>query len=532
MVRQAISWAFVVTIVVLWEAGALAGDSGGFLSDGASLGPAPLPPGSGLEGDVSSVEAAISQWEPAPQAYPTMAAMFAAEVAQQPAPVDPCCDPAKRKALAKAVAGAYKGLYYDNKFDYLRDPCYNDWHLGESGKRLPVGRFGTFDIGGEYRLRYHGERNMRGLGLTGRDDSFLLHRFRLYANLELGDRFRAYAEGIDAHSNYEVFGPRPIEENRTELQNLFGDVKLWEGGRGDAWARVGRQELLYGAERTVSPLDWANTRRTFEGYNVMWQGRKWDIDAFYVNPISPVNGRLDTPDQSREFWGVYSSYKAWKHTQAEFYFLRLDESERTPFNFNTFGTRLKAERGVWLGEFEGGYQFGDFGAADHSTGAFTTGLGRKFPGVTWTPALWLYYDWAEGDDVQGNGYHHMFPLSHKYLGFMDLFGRRNIQDLNVLLTAQPRKKLKLLAWWHTFWLQRGDDVPYTVVMTPYVATPGGSKELGQEIDLVAKYKITPRSDILFGYSHFFSGDWFSTNPSPAAFDGDADFYYTQFAMKF
>ena len=191
---------------------------------------------------------------------------------------------------------------------------------------------------------------------------------------------------------------------------------------------------------------------------------------------------------------------------------------------------------MWEGWVAG--QFGEVAGASQSAWAYTFGVGRNFPCVFWTPTLWAYFDFATGDK-DGNGYHHFFPLSHKYLGFMDFFGRRNIQDVNFLLTAKPAKKLKLLAWWHIFRLQNIADIPYSVVMGPSPApvpgaalVPGGSSDLGQELDLVASYNITDRTNLVLGYSHFWAGDFFSTNPSPGLFDGDADFYYVQFTENF
>ena len=437
----------------------------------------------------------------------------------------------KRKALDKSAAGAYKGVYYDNNFNYLNDPSYTGRLLGEALKRNSLGNNWIVDFGGEYRLRHHSERNHRSLGLTGVSDDFLLHRFRLYGNAEYSDSARVYAELLHANSQYETIGPRPIEENRVDILNLFADARLRDTGNGELWLRLGRQELLYDAQRTVSPLDWANTRRTFDGVKLLWKGANWDIDAFYTRPVLVDPIGFDDSDQSQEFMGIYSTYKASKTQKANLYYLRLNESDNTPFHFDTLGARWTGEKGPWLAEMEGAVQFGQYGADNHEAGAFTTGIGRKMARVRWTPTLWVYYDWASGDPVQGNGYHHMFPLAHKYLGFMDLFGRRNIQDLNLLLTAQPHKRLKLLLWWHTFWLQSNADVPYNVVMGPEVANAGGSNRLGQEIDLTASISLAPRADLLLGYSHFFSGAFYDTNPG-AAYAGDADFFYTQFALKF
>ncbi len=116
---------------------------------------------------------------------------------------------------------------------------------------------------------------------------------------------------------------------------------------------------------------------------------------------------------------------------------------------------------------------------------------------------------------------------------MDLYGRRNIETVNLLLTAKPHEKLTLLAWYYYFWLQTGKDVPYNIDMTPFAGLSGGqagSRDLGHEIDLTATYAFTPRLGALIGYSHFFSGKFYSTSPVPS--DGDANFLYTQVTLDF
>jgi len=441
------------------------------------------------------------------------------------------CNRKRQSELNAAVAGAHKGLFYNNDFSYLEDRCYDDWWPGDRFKRNRFGSCWTWDIGGQYRMRLHNERHHRGLGLTGRNDDFLLHRTRLYGNLEFGDRFRAYAEYLDAESNYEDFAPRPIEVNRSDIQNLFGDLKVFQNDDGRLWLRAGRQELLYGAQRTISPLDWANTRRTFEGYKAFWKGTQWDVDAFYVRPIDPLPNQFDSPDHDREFMGVYAAYKGLENESLDLYYLAFN-NERDPFKYDTWGARYSGSRGAWLWEFEGAYQSGSFRGADHDAGFWVVGLGRKMECAPWKPTVWIYYDWASGDDIQGNGFDHLFPLAHKYLGFMDLFGRRNIEDANLLVTAQPHEKLKLLLWYHYFNLENGNDVPYNVNMTPFnAANPPASEDLGHELDLLASWTINARMNLLFGYSHFFAGSYYKNTPG-VPFRGDADFYYTQFTFNF
>ncbi len=447
-----------------------------------------------------------------------------------------CCD------CAKAGSASHKVVFYDNNFDYLCDSC-GCAYLGDRLKRLPIGNCWTVDVGGQYRMRYQSEQNIsplatvpNGLGLTGDDDDFLLHRTRLYVNAEYGQHLRFYGEMLDAAHELGNGAPRSIEENRTELQNLFLELRGMNVGRGTLGARVGRQEIMLGAQRLVSPLDWANTRRTFDGARLMYQGDSWDVDGFWLRPMNYDANAFDSPNLNRQFYGAYGTYKGFCHDKLEAYWLAIDYEDvgASGIRYDTLGSRYYGTRGNWLFEFEGGVQFGENSdGSDHSAGFATGGVGREFPCALFSPTLWGYYDWASGDNTVGNGFHHMEPLAHQYLGFMDLFGRRNIQDLNLQATAQLTQKTKLLVWYHYFMLANQNDVPYNVDMSNFAGLtgPSGSKELGHEVDILLTYNIAPRSSILLGYSHFFAGDFYGTTAG-TPFDGDADFAYVQWHLNF
>ncbi len=488
----------------------------------------------------------VAQETQAPAAEP-MADDMPADDMMLPAVDDVACPPVDKKAaeakkkkaaaLKKAVANAYGPVFYANNFDYLCDPAYDDWHLGEALKRNCLGEWGILDVGGQYRARLHNERNFRGLGLTGVDDDFLLHRTRLYANLEAGDRFRFFGEFIDAESNYENFPSRGIEVNRADMQNLFVDARILDDvAGGSLTARIGRQELIYGNQRLVSPLDWANTRRTFEGLNFVFRSDDWAIDGFLTRPVIVDPNNFDSADYGQGFDGIYASYKGIENQTVDAYYLYYNNDNLGPAEYyvNTLGSRWQGSKEQWMWEVEGAFQFGqNFDGSDHNAGFFVTGLGRNFEHC-WKPALWVYYDYATGGDVLGGrqGFDHLFPLGHKYHGFMDLYARSNIQTPNVLLTAAPHEKWRVQLWYHYFMLQNINDTPYNINMSPFA--PGSapaSTDLGHEIDFTVQYLITARMDLLFGYSHFFHGEYYDLTPG-VPYRGDADFFYTQFQMNF
>jgi Alginate export len=473
-------------------------------------------------------------------------------VAEPAAATDPkAAEAAKKKAAAekkkkaaelkKAVATAYAPVFYNNKFDYLKNPAYKDHHFGEGLKQQPLGDHMMLDIGGQYRARLHNERNFRGLGLTGNDDDFLLHRTRLYSNLKIGDNLRFFGEFIDAESNYENFAPRGIEVNRADMQNLFVDARLSECfAGGETTVRLGRQELLYGAQRTVSPLDWANTRRTFEGLNLMYRSDDWAIDGFLTRPVIVNSEKFDSPSYDQSFDGIYATYKGKKDQTFDFYYLYFS-NENLPtvsgtngIHYSTLGSRWAGSQDDFLWEAEGAYQLGENdNGSSHNAGFFMTGIGKKIQ-HDWKPTLWGYFDFSTGGNALGQrqGYDHLFPLGHKYHGFMDLFARSNIITPNVLLEAQPHEKVKLSAWYHYFYLQNGNDSPYNVNMSAFNgANKPASRDLGHELDFTFQYLISPRSDLLFGYSHFFQGDYYNLTPGVPSRSG-ADFFYTQYSLNF
>ena len=144
---------------------------------------------------------------------------------------------------------------------------------------MPVdncGCYGSLDVGGQLRLRYHHEigmgQDLAGPGVLRFEDTvhdFLLTRMRLYDKLarramQLGFMLRASLPTLPTTTAPICRGS--IDRNFGDFLNGFIDYSPDDC----LTLRVGRQELLYGAERLISPLDWANTRRTFEGVKLMY----------------------------------------------------------------------------------------------------------------------------------------------------------------------------------------------------------------------------------------------------------------------
>ena len=240
-----------------------------------------------------------------------------------------------------------------------------------------------------------------------------------------------------------------------------------------------------------------------------------------------------------DFYGLYASGDT-RFGKTDLYYIGLDNSTAN-FSYHTLGKRVSGTRHGLLYDFESGVQFGEnTNGSNHSALFYTAGLGKKLNLCTrcgpWNLTVWFWYDFASGEDNPANvgrgddSFDHLFPLAHKYNGFMDLFGRRNLNDVNVqFITPFMSKKVSMILWYHYFFLDER-TTPYGVTMAPFSANVAGDRELGHEIDVLFKVALNPRNSMLLGYSYFSAGDYYDTTTVPT--NEDAQFFYMQYQTRF
>lgn len=450
----------------------------------------------------------------------------------------------KGKELDKPPFYPYRGVFYDNDFRYLDDPSNTDTDPLNALKRLHLGDDWLLSIGGEERVRYMNDRNGYLILTPGKSDDYTLIRSRVYMDLWYNDFFRVYAEFYDAEVTGQDLPPLPIDKNQADFLNLFADLKLAEIDGNGLYFRIGRQELLYGSQRLVSPLEWANTRRTFQGIKGFWHSDKLDIDAFWVQPIIVNPTHFDSPDDRQSFAGFWTTYRPNKDEVIDLYYLYLDNTRPTytgsygalgGYNVSTVGSRYAGNYQHVLWDFEGMYQFGDWVNQNISAESLTTGVGYDFKGLRLDPQIWVYYDFASGTKNPGTGnlhetFNQLFPLGHQYFGFLDLVGRQNIEDLHEQLTFFPTKWITAGVQYHIFWLDSARDALYNAGGATIRRDPTGAagRDVGDELDLFTTFHLSLHSDLLLGYSHLFAGSFIRNTGGPSI---GPDLFYAQYSFR-
>ena len=411
-------------------------------------------------------------------------------------------------------------------------------------KYVPLNEDGSIwaSFGGSTQLRLEGWSSFNFA--PGEDDTFLLWRMLLHGDLHFGENIRAFVEGKSAQSTDRDLpgGRRPLDVDSIDLEQAFVDVRLPFGDDAHLVFRAGRQALLFGKQRLVSPLPWANTLRRWDGFSPILTFKGWNVHGFWTNFVPVKKYEFNERDRDIEFYGVYATGKLpVPGIGLDLYYLGLEKDQPVTFNGttgkedrHTVGGRLFGDIGAtgFDYDFEGAYQFGSVGSGDVSAFMIGSQLGYTASQLWASPRFFLGFDYGSGDRSPGGDvqtFNQLFPLGHAFLGYADVVARQNVIDLNLGVSLRPLDKLTFYLAGHLFWRDSTADALYDVggaVLRD--GSLGTSREIGQEIDLVLSYRFDRHLKGELGYSHFFAGDFISESGP----DDDIDFVYVQFQHTF
>jgi hypothetical protein len=452
----------------------------------------------------------------------------------------------------------YMALRYNDDFSYLDGPpgSYRK-DFFDPIKNIHLGDDWRLSLGGELRQRWESSRNQVFSARYPFGDTFLLQRYLYHANLKYRDLFRVYVEGIDASRCFADYPQLPYQQDRFDLNQGFFDINFLIGPE-PLTLRVGRQELSYGKERLVGVLDWANVPRRFDGAKLFYHTPQFDIDAFWTKPVvfmyQPFTSRwtpqIDEgltrkPDEYREegqFFGVYSTLKGIPNHALDLYFLGLtDTGDLRNVNGHfgdltlfTMGSRLGGTIGNFDHDTEFAGQWGTWAGDEIKAWMIANEVGYTLKAVPMAPRIGTGVDFATGDKTGGDRtiqtFNQLFPTGHAFLGYMDIVGRQNVFSPNVNFSFKPLKDVTVKAFYYHFWLASDTDALYNAGGVATRRDPSGAagRDVGDEFDITANWRIDAHSSVLLGFSYFWPSSFMNkTGPSD-----DGSFYYVQYQFKF
>ena len=174
---------------------------------------------------------------------------------------------------------------------------------------------------------------------------------------------------------------------------------------------------------------------------------------------------FNTADGDTQFLGIYASgRRVASRVELDLYWLNLDRTA-TGEHHHTIGGRVgnATENSSVDYDVEASYQFGSVGEHDIRAFMLAHQVGYAIPAPT-RPRVYAGFDYASGDADPTDGtkgtFNQLFPLAHKYLGFIDLVGRQNIVAVSGGVSFTPARKLGVAVSGHHFSRAKSTDALY------------------------------------------------------------------------
>ncbi len=343
-----------------------------------------------------------------------------------------------------------------------------------------------------FRARYEGVDEDGAAGAKDKDGAALTLRSRLtlntgtYNGLSFGVEIDNVTALIDDYNDLTfdysgddsvVADPEITDINQAYLKYVRGDLK----------ATFGRQRILHNNQRFVGGVGWRQNEQTYDGVRVQYQANDaLSFDYSYIHNANRIFGDAKRgTDLGGEFHFVNAAYKLNKQHKVTAFAYMLDFDTAAALSTSTYGL-------LYSGKF--GKAFINASAASQSDNSdnpnsfdasyLNAEIGSKFGKVTVLAGYELL-----GSD-KGVGFSTPFATLHKFQGWADKFlGTPGEGVKDIYVTAKTKVKgIALAATYHN------------------LTSDTGSKDWGNELDLVAKYKFSKNYGLLIKYANYSADD--------------------------
>jgi hypothetical protein len=394
-------------------------------------------------------------------------------------------------------------------------------------------------VGGQARFRaeYRDPVAYTNAAASELDDDIYLLRLRLNLKFTVTDDIEVFIQPQDQRTLGDEASVLSDETNM-DLHQGYADFRNLAGE--PLSVRLGRQELSYGDQRLVSPLDWSNIARAWDGAKVRYAPGAWWVEGF----ATVIKEGGDAADD-QDFLGLYASYTGFAAHEFDVYVFgrvlhnNASPGETVPAAVNdrsdtTFGARMKGKESGFDYTAEGMIQRGEVGVDDIKAWAAALTLGCTFD-VVWKPRLGLEYTHASGDEDPADGeigtFDPLFPFGHYFQGFADVFAFKNGRDLAVSLKVSPAETLSVHVEVHAFRLDEERDAWYNFagVSQRRDVTGAAGEEVGSEVDLHARLAVGKHVKFWGGWSRFFAGSYVEDTPGHSR---DMNWLFLQMTVDF
>lgn len=391
-------------------------------------------------------------------------------------------------------------------FFLLYQIAYADTPVQASSTVSPV----EIKITGEYRLRGETRDGFGFSSLIPDTTNFYLQRIRIGIEAKVNDNIKIFTQLQDSR----VWGLDPVLTSTgvSTLDIHQAYVSYKNPGVFPVSFKIGRQEMSYGDQRLIGAFNWSNQGRAFDAVKVIYNNDMANIDAWSAKVSeTSVNPALVAQNKSTDtdFYGLYSTVKTV--IPIDLYALYKNDMTANK-NTTTIGSRINGKSGSFDYGAEGALQTGSAALKSVQANAYAIKAGYTFIPDMMT-RIGIEYDHGSGGGNANtiNTFDNLYPTNHPHYGLMDYFSWQNMQDIKVSLSSKIASNISIGLDYNILSLADPTDAWYGAngaARAGFGANPANTlTNVGQEIDLAAKYNIDTNMTLEAGYGIFIAGDY-------------------------
>ena len=354
-----------------------------------------------------------------------------------------------------------------------------------------------------------------GVGGEG-EDSYVLQRFQVHADLHFSEHWRLFTQLEDAR-DFSKRTTTPVDANKADLRLAFVETVETIGG-GTLKARIGRQDFAFDIQRFVSSRDGPNVRQAFDAVWADWEEGPWRFIGFLSRPVqyedehafddhSNNDFRFHTLRVERHVLGTNELSAYWslfERGSARY----LDGSGQE--HRQVFDARFAGNEGSWDWDLESMLQGGNVGSKRIRAWSVSPSLGYTFRDSPWKPRLAIQVDTASGDRRPGDTtigtFNPLFPNGY-YFSLAGYTGYANLVQIKPAVTLHPISGLSLLGGAGFQWRQTVADAVYVQPNVPVAGTAGKpDRWSGVYEQLRADYRFNANLTSAIEVVHFSIGE--------------------------
>jgi len=412
----------------------------------------------------------------------------------------------------------FKALRYEDDFTYLKKDTTKTWYEQLKYTTLSEDKESYISAGGDIRYQYFNVKN-EDWGDTPTDrDGYILTRYLFHLDFHASKNFRFFFQLQSSLSNSRE-NPSPVDENTLDIHQAFLDVTIFQKENARLLFRAGRQEMLYGSQRLIAVREFPNNRMAFDGLKLIFNSKNFKSDVFYTHPIANKMKIFDDSfNENAKLWGNYTTINNVRFlNNIDLYYLglwkrsaRFDDVSGKELR-HSFGTRIFKNKGNWLYDFEGVYQFGNLEGNDINAWTLSSNTSYEFAKTKFSPKIGLKTELISGDKNADDGKLETFnPLYPRgaYFGLAGLIGPSNLFDIHPSVELKFTEDLNFGADYDIFWrLSKNDGIYAPNMMLIYSGTESKEKFIGKQLALNLSYQPNPYLNLKVEGTWFDAGNY-------------------------